>query len=41
MNNKMSSKKSLFPKVLPELTNEQKLIKDDFLEHWSKILRKK
>ncbi len=41
MNNKMSSKKSLFPKVLPELTNEQELIKSDFLEHWSKILRKK
>jgi len=36
MNNKMSSKKSLFPKVLPELTNEQELIKSDFLEHWSK-----
>lgn len=37
----MSSKKSLFPKILPELTNEQKLIKDDFMEHWLKILRKK
>jgi hypothetical protein len=40
MNNKMSSKKSLFPKVLPELTNEQKLIKNNFIEHWLKILRK-
>ena len=41
MNNKMSSKKKSFPKIIPELTNEQKLIKDDFMEHWLKILRKK
>ena len=41
MNNKMSSKKNSFPKIIPELTNEQKLIKDDFMEHWLKILRKK
>jgi len=41
MINKMSSKKDTFPKILPELTNEQKLIKDDFMEHWLKILRKK
>ena len=39
MNNKMSSKKNSFPKIIPELTNEQKLIKDDFMEHWLKILR--
>ena len=37
----MSSKKNSFPKIIPELTNEQKLIKDDFMEHWLKILRKK
>ena len=39
MNNKMSSKKNSFPKIIPELTNEQKLIKDDFMEHWLKVLR--
>lgn len=32
--------KNLFPKKIPELTKEQKLIKDDFMEHWLKILRK-
>ena len=41
MNNKISNKKSLFPKILPELTEEQELIKNDFMEHWLKVLRKK
>jgi ubiquinone/menaquinone biosynthesis C-methylase UbiE len=34
------NKKNLFPKVLPSLTEEQKIIKDDFMEHWLKVLRK-
>ena len=33
--------KYLFPKKIPKLTAEQKLIKDDFMEHWLKVLRKK
>ena len=33
------NKKSLFPKKIPELTSEQKLIKDDFMEHWLNVLR--
>ena len=41
MNNKILNRKSLFPKILPELTEEQKLIKNDFMEHWLKVLRKK
>ena len=32
--------KYLFPKKIPKLTSEQKLIKDDFMEHWLKVLRK-
>ena len=35
------NKKYLFPKKIPKLTSEQKLIKDDFMEHWLKVLRKK
>ena len=35
------NKKYLFPKKIPKLTFEQKLIKDDFMEHWLKVLRKK
>jgi len=35
------NKKNLFPKILPSLTEEQKIIKDDFMEHWLKVLRKK
>ena len=35
------NKKYLFPKKIPKLTAEQKLIKDDFMEHWLKVLRKK
>jgi tRNA G46 methylase TrmB len=34
------NKKYLFPKKIPKLTSEQKLIKDDFMEHWLKVLRK-
>ena len=34
------NKKNLFPKEIPKLTSEQKLIKDDFMEHWLKVLRK-
>ena len=34
------TKKNLFPKQIPELSSEQKLIKDDFMEHWLKVLRK-
>ena len=34
------SKKNLFPKKIPKLTSEQKFIKDEFMEHWLKILRK-
>lgn len=34
------NKKNLFPKTLPSLTEEQKSIKDDFMEHWLKVLRK-
>jgi ubiquinone/menaquinone biosynthesis C-methylase UbiE len=34
------NKKNLFPKTLPSLTEEQKKIKDDFMEHWLKVLRK-
>ena len=34
------NKKNLFPKTLPSLTEEQKIIKDDFMEHWLKVLRK-
>ena len=34
------NKKNLFPKQIPKLTSEQKLIKDDFMEHWLKTLRK-
>tara|TARA_B100001964_G_scaffold57681_1_gene65326 strand:- start:2509 stop:3264 length:756 start_codon:yes stop_codon:yes gene_type:complete len=33
--------KELFPKKVPKLTPEQKLIKDDFMEHWLKVLRSK
>jgi len=41
----MSDKKfinirGLFPKKIPELTLEQKLIKDDFMKHWLTVLRK-
>ena len=35
------NKKETFPKKIPELTSEQKKIKEDFMEHWLKILRKK
>ena len=35
------NKKYLFPKKILKLTSEQKLIKDDFMEHWLKVLRKK
>ena len=34
------NKKNLFPKQIPKLTSEQKLIKDDFMEHWLKVIRK-
>ena len=34
------NKKNLFPKILPSLTEEQKIIKDDFMAHWLKVLRK-
>ena len=36
-----TNKKNLFPKKIPKLTSEQKNIKDDFMEHWLKVLRKK
>ena len=36
-----TNKKNLFPKKIPKLTSEQKIIKDDFMEHWLKVLRKK
>ncbi len=39
MINNNLNKKSLFPKKIPPLTSEQKLIKDDFMEHWLKVLR--
>ena len=32
---------NIFPKKIPNLTNEQREIKNDFMEHWLKILRKK
>ena len=35
------NKKETFPKKIPELTSEQKKIKEDFMEHWLKILPKK
>ena len=35
------NKKHSFPKRIPDLTAEQKIIKDDFMEHWLKTLRKK
>ena len=35
-----TDKQNLFPKKIPKLTAEQKLIKDDFMEHWLKVLRK-
>jgi len=34
-----TDKQNLFPKKIPKLTAEQKLIKDDFMEHWLKVLR--
>ena len=40
MINDKINKKYLFPKKIPKLTSEQKLIKDDFMEHWLKVLRK-
>jgi len=40
MINNNINKKSPFPKKIPELTSKQKLIKDDFMEYWLKVLRK-
>ena len=41
MNNKdIKNMRGIFPKVLPELTKEQKIIKDDFMKHWLMVLRK-
>ena len=34
------NKKNIFPKILPNLTEEQKIIKNDFMEHWLKVIRK-
>ena len=39
IDNKINTK-NLFPKQIPKLTPKQKLIKDDFTEHWLKVLRK-
>jgi len=39
MINKYNDKRGIFPKVVPYLTPEQKLIKDDFMEHWLQVLR--
>ena len=35
-----TDKQNLFPKKIPKLTAEQKLIKDDFMKHWLEVLRK-
>ena len=35
-----TDQENLFPKKISKLTAEQKLIKDDFMEHWLKVLRK-
>ena len=40
MINNSTNNKNQFPKKISELTREQKLIKDDFMEHWLKVLRK-
>jgi len=40
MINKNNDKRGSFPKKIPNLTVEQKQIKDDFMEHWLKVLRK-
>ena len=34
-------KQNIFPKKIPDLTEDQILIKNDFMEHWLKVLRKK
>ena len=39
MINKNNDKRGIFPKEVPYLTAEQKLIKNDFMEHWLQVLR--
>ncbi len=40
MINKNINKQDLFPKEVPKLTEKQKIIKDNFMEYWLKVLRK-
>ena len=40
MNKKNINHRGIFPKIIPELTEEQKNIKYDFMKHWLMILRK-
>ena len=35
------NKKKQFPKEVPNLTSEQKIIKDDFMKFWLKVSREK